>query len=683
MRRDRLARHRAHTPPAPPPAPLVPLPPSPAASGEVSAPVAAPAPPRSLWAEYSLVWQARYIALQGPPVVRRPSLVEPPDGIPWVPPAMANPRVSVIVRCFNEPRAWLDKCVQSVLDTCADAEVILVDDQGPTEPWDWPLRSERVGYVRLPVDVGCGPAMNPGILRARGDYLRKLDADDWVEAGDLDAQIEILDTDSAAMIVFGAQQNQNPDGSRTPGDQNAWEACGRDRIAFKRLLIQDPCTRVPGPAPMWRKAWVGNVLCHHDFEHVDDGAWYRLALSADPSPVCAAWTDRVVLRYRGREDSHGHGPEYNRRLVLARAVMAQALTQPQPVVRHRIKVAYVGDAECGGAQWLHAQVAARLDRTQFEPVWYVGQKTVLSGWLEHHGVRVEAVNWGTLPTVARGFDIVQTVWDAAVVSAPLKAVVGKIVVAMVNQRLADGHNLPSDPCMALADCLVACGEDVVQAGAVLNRPIELIRSPVDSWAMREHEARRGPLRRALGFGEQERVALWCGRWHATKRPQVLLDLVQATRGKLRWLVLASLHDIPEPERVKVRAVLAEAGVVLREGLWPWQTPEHIACADFYVSTSEAEGLSLAFLEACAAGVVPVVTDTGGMRLLCWPGVTGWIVPADQPQQLQPALLAALALPAAARAQMRRWLRTGATALCDVREVVRQWERLYRRLVSGC
>ena len=70
--------------------------------------------------------------------------------------------------------------------------------------------------------------------------------------------------------------------------------------------------------------------------------------------------------------------------------------------------------------------------------------------------------------------------------------------------------------------------------------------------------------------------------------------------------------------------------------------------DLYVSASRREGLSLAVLEAMALGLPVVATRVAGHLDAVSDGVTGRLVPPDQPGTLGDALESLLGEPAAAR-----------------------------------
>lgn len=68
-----------------------------------------------------------------------------------------------------------------------------------------------------------------------------------------------------------------------------------------------------------------------------------------------------------------------------------------------------------------------------------------------------------------------------------------------------------------------------------------------------------------------------------------------------------------------------------------QVPLWLRKLDVYVAASRQESFGVAVVEASACGVAVVVSDAGGLPEVVRDGVTGWIVPQDDPHTLADAL----------------------------------------------
>jgi glycosyltransferase involved in cell wall biosynthesis len=115
----------------------------------------------------------------------------------------ADPRVAVVITCYNLGR-YLDEAVQSVLgQTLRDFEIVIVDD-GSDEPETVRLL-ER--YARPQTRVihspnrGLSAARNLGIRETTGEYICALDADDILESSCLEKSVRALDEDPRLAFV--------------------------------------------------------------------------------------------------------------------------------------------------------------------------------------------------------------------------------------------------------------------------------------------------------------------------------------------------------------------------------------------------------------------------------------------------------------------------------------------------
>ena len=77
--------------------------------------------------------------------------------------------------------------------------------------------------------------------------------------------------------------------------------------------------------------------------------------------------------------------------------------------------------------------------------------------------------------------------------------------------------------------------------------------------------------------------------------------------------------------------------------------QHLAAADIFVLPSRSEGFSNAILEAMAASLPVVATNVGGNPEAVKDGISGFLVPSDDPGALSAAILRLLFDPSLARA----------------------------------
>ena len=112
------------------------------------------------------------------------------------------------------------------------------------------------------------------------------------------------------------------------------------------------------------------------------------------------------------------------------------------------------------------------------------------------------------------------------------------------------------------------------------------------------DADRAAVRQELGIPGQEPIGIWVGSLDERKDP-----LVAVRAAREAGVTLLVVGDGPLRQEVE-RTAGARGRVLGQRG----DVPRLLAAADFYVSTSRREGLSLSLLEAMATGLAPIVTD---------------------------------------------------------------------------
>jgi len=108
-------------------------------------------------------------------------------------------------------------------------------------------------------------------------------------------------------------------------------------------------------------------------------------------------------------------------------------------------------------------------------------------------------------------------------------------------------------------------------------------------------------------------------------------------------------------------------------------PRVLSALDCFVLPSLSEGLSIATIEAMAAGLPVVVTDSGGPSELVLDGESGLVVPPGDPRPLAQAVLAVLQDHDVAR-RLGAAARRRAAAF-DLPVMVERYDTLYREVLS--
>ncbi|MBX7119750.1 MAG: glycosyltransferase family 4 protein [Gemmatimonadaceae bacterium] len=162
-----------------------------------------------------------------------------------------------------------------------------------------------------------------------------------------------------------------------------------------------------------------------------------------------------------------------------------------------------------------------------------------------------------------------------------------------------------------------------------------------------HALAREAARRALGLPEDHTTVLgWVGRVVPVKALDVFLRaFAQLPAGA----ALASIIG-DGPDRAPMQALAAELGLGERVR-FHGELPDSallLAAFDGFVLSSRSEGTPIVVLEAMRAGLPVVATAVGGVPDVVQDGVTGWLVPSEDPPALAAALGALVADPGAGR-----------------------------------
>lgn len=151
-------------------------------------------------------------------------------------------------------------------------------------------------------------------------------------------------------------------------------------------------------------------------------------------------------------------------------------------------------------------------------------------------------------------------------------------------------------------------------------------------------SRRDDARRELAFTEDERVIVSLGRLRRQKGHDLALramTTIAAAEPRARMLIVG---DGPERRRLEnLHARLRLWGCVSLLGQRE-DVPDILAAADCLVAPSRYEGFGLAVAEAMAAGLPIVASGVDSIPELVEDGVSGLLVPPNDPQALAAAVI---------------------------------------------
>jgi len=196
--------------------------------------------------------------------------------------------VSVIIPTFNRPRL-LPRSVESALRAGPDVEVIVADDASCDETASVCKTLRDIKYVRLDSNHGVAGARNAGLRASTGEYLSFLDDDDLRLPNSIDAQVNLLEAQPDAGMIYGralyGDEQCLPKGGSYPDE------CPQGDIFWQVMQWNFvPCLTV-----IFRRACLERVgLLDESAAGVDDwDLWVRIA---ELYPVLA--TEQAVAIWR-------------------------------------------------------------------------------------------------------------------------------------------------------------------------------------------------------------------------------------------------------------------------------------------------------------------------------------------------------------------------------------------------
>ena len=219
----------------------------------------------------------------------------------------------------------------------------------------------------------------------------------------------------------------------------------------------------------------------------------------------------------------------------------------------------------------------------------------------------------------------------------------------------------------------------VRVRAVPSRRLEMIPNGIDADAFQPDSEARTRARLALGI-DNRFVWLAVGRLVQQKDYPNLFRALALVPTSDYTVLIAGNGPLEDELRAECQ----------RLGLDPHVrflgTREDIRdlynAADSYVMSSEFEGFSMALLEAACTELPIVATDAGGNREIVQNGVTGTIVPTQNPAELAAAMQSMMKASQAEREAIGKAARNHCLNHFQIHKIVEQWIQLFAQYITG-
>ncbi len=212
---------------------------------------------------------------------------------------MTNPnaRASIIITTRSRPQL-VPRAVQSARAAGRDVEVVVVDDASSDETAAVCRGLSGINYVRVEHNQGVAGARNIGLIASRGEYLSFLDDDDTRLPDSLDGQIEALERNPQAALIYGRAIWGDREG--VPGKRSYPPECP-DGDVFWKLLSRN---FIPCGSAVFRRSCLAQVgLLDDSIPGLDDwDLWIRIA---EIHPIMS--TEMPIIVWRRSTPVSGQG----------------------------------------------------------------------------------------------------------------------------------------------------------------------------------------------------------------------------------------------------------------------------------------------------------------------------------------------------------------------------------------
>ena len=213
-----------------------------------------------------------------------------------------KPDISVLMSIYNEALDDIRTSIHSVLSqTVKDTEIIIVNDNPGRKDIHWLLDEmvslhSNITVIHNTENIGLAASMNKALQHANGQYIARMDADDYSLPTRFEKELKILCNDEADVVstnyaLIGPEGEFLNDGK--PAGRHIEE--GQD---ITELLVFNGL--VHHPTVMMKKEALIRVGGYRIFPcSQDQDLWIRMLESG----ARFVYLDEVLLHYRIRKDS--------------------------------------------------------------------------------------------------------------------------------------------------------------------------------------------------------------------------------------------------------------------------------------------------------------------------------------------------------------------------------------------
>lgn len=106
-----------------------------------------------------------------------------------------EPLVSVIMALYKIDKTYVEECINSLLNqTYNNIEILCMDDCSPDFDYAYlQEKSQKIRYYRNEVNIGLNKTINKAFTLVKGEYVVRLDSDDWFEKDLIEKEVNFLE----------------------------------------------------------------------------------------------------------------------------------------------------------------------------------------------------------------------------------------------------------------------------------------------------------------------------------------------------------------------------------------------------------------------------------------------------------------------------------------------------------
>ena len=116
--------------------------------------------------------------------------------------------ISVIIPLYNA-QEFVSKCLESIVNQCSESVEVIVVNDGSTDESSKIVEgyAQRYKYIKVSYQDNQGVflARNTGLIKAKGEYLLFLDADDYLAEGTIEHLMRVVRKQSYDIVFFGVK----------------------------------------------------------------------------------------------------------------------------------------------------------------------------------------------------------------------------------------------------------------------------------------------------------------------------------------------------------------------------------------------------------------------------------------------------------------------------------------------